>query len=301
MLPAAYILFVLVFGDEPVEELPAPFSSHATWVAMALAFILWGGVRFRRSRRRRDFARQHLTEPWRWDHPWHDEVTDTRLSLLSLLGTLPAVVIGTVCLLPFIVGSGAVVVMDERVAMKVIFGAMSLFCAWALYAIWNAESEALHRWLIRLRYGRMRLRLPTLPLALGTRPQVELVVAKELPHLSRVRVTLRRVRGRLERRGSGKKRRTVTLRDIEYQEGQDVRFDALGPGRGLRFELELPSPEPQASTVMGDTAWRHWEVQITAEVPGADLDTTFVVPVYEVPPEATLWRRERASVLTRAG
>jgi hypothetical protein len=292
---------VLLFGDEPVEELPAPLSSHATWVAMALAFILWGVVRIRRSLRRRDFARRYLEEPWRWDHPWRDEVTDTRLSVLSLLGTLPTPVILTVCLLPFIIMGAVGVIQASEVFLKAISGGVCLLTAFFLRAAWRAHAEDLHRWLVRLRYGRMLLRLPSLPLALGTRPQVDLVVAKDLTHLSRVRVTLRRVRGRLESRGSGKQRRTVTLRDIEYQHNQDIRFDALGPGHGLRFQLKLPPPKPQTSTVMGDSAWRHWEVQVTAEVPRGGPGHHLRGARVRGPPEATLWRREPTSARTRAG
>jgi hypothetical protein len=247
---------------------------------MALCFILWGVVRFRRSRRRRDFARQHLHEPWRWDHPWRMEVADSRLSLLSLLGTLPGPLILTVSLAAFIVLGAVGVFLAHGFPVKLLSGGVCLLCAWFLQAALRSHSEDLHRWLVRLRYGRMHLRLPTVPLALGTRPQVELAVRRDLPHLSRVTVTLRRVRGRRESRGTGKQRRTVTLRDVEYERTQNIGFDALGPGSGLRFGLELPPPGPDTTTVMGAQAWRHWEVQLTAEVPGADLDTTFVVPVY---------------------
>ena len=69
------------------------------------------------------------------------------------------------------------------------------------------------------------------------------------------------------------------LRDVEYERIQEVGMDGLGPGRGLHLTLELPPPEPAASTVL-DIDSRRWELQITCEAPGVDLETTFLLPVY---------------------
>ncbi len=88
-----------------------------------------------------------------------------------------------------------------------------------------------------------------------------------------------RLRRSLRARDFAHRGKVEYLRDVEYEHVQEVGSDALGPGRSLRLTLELPPPEPAASTRLGPSP-RRWELRLTSEVPGVDLDTTFVLPIY---------------------
>jgi hypothetical protein len=135
------------------------------------------------------------------------------------------------------------------------------------------------RWDTLRRFGHLILRLPRAPLELGTHPEVELVVERELTNLSRFQVTLRQVRLHRETRGSGKKRRTVTIRKIEFEQGQELSVEAVGPGRNLPFSFELPAPELVDAFEYLGRAERRWELRLVSKDPKASLDVTFLLPV----------------------
>jgi hypothetical protein len=79
LLAGIYGVGLLVFGQSWRAELLQLDPGHE-WrvltgaVAVVGCLVLGGWVRLRRSLRARDFARRHLSEPWRWDHPWREEV-----------------------------------------------------------------------------------------------------------------------------------------------------------------------------------------------------------------------------------
>jgi hypothetical protein len=124
----------------------------------------------------------------------------------------------------------------------------------SLLATWKQHVEYLRRCFIRLRYGRMHLRLPTI-----------VMPARHTP------VRLFTV-GETTGQGGPPPRRRVRARP-------GGGHGWAGPGRGLHLTLELPPPEPAASTVL-DIDSRRWELQITCEAPGVDLETTFLFPIY---------------------
>ena len=105
-----------------------------------------------------------------------------------------------------------------------------------------------------------------------------------------VRVTLRRVRERKVVRHSNGKRRTQTVRAVEYEHTHQEDAQALRDGKPLPIKLNVPKVKPEDSTALSKDSRVLWELQLTSDVPGVDLDTTFIVPVYAVrkgpPPKA---------------
>jgi hypothetical protein len=83
-------------------------------------------------------------------------------------------------------------------------------------------------------------------------------------------------------RHSNGKSRTRTVRDVEYERTQQVNAQALREGKPLPIKLNVPKVKPEDSTALSKEPRVLWELQLTSDVPGVDLDTTFVVPVYAV-------------------
>lgn len=227
------------------------------------------------------FSQKHPHEPWLWDSAWRRELKDEQLA--RLLGQVPELLGIGIMLVVF---NGAVLagVLVEEHPHTGLYLFAALVLGFDCVLFWMKVRPFARDVLALLRYGRTRLHIPAIPLALGGSVQVELEVPRGLAGLTEVRAVLRHVRERREqqRRGSGSRRRTVTVtvRDIHYERDQKV---DLGPKeRGtLVVELNLPK-QPGAGTVLSAAPRRLWELQLTSEVPGLDLDITFVLPVYAV-------------------
>jgi hypothetical protein len=267
------------------EQAVALESGRPSWVTPeSIAFILLGvavvvGVPLvRHVMRHSALVARHPHEPWIWDHSWKQELVDEQPS--TLLSQLPGVVFGVFLLAFFtllvFVGGGnedPVVIAFLRVLFVLADGAF----AWWVLIPYARQVLAL------LRFGRMRLCLPGIPLPLGSRSQVLLVARSSLTQLQHVSVTLRRVRERKEKRRSSKgKTRTVTVRDVEYTRTHEVDAQPLRDGKPLPIEIRPPRAGPKDSTVLSTTPRVLWELQLTSDVPGVDLDATFILPVYAV-------------------
>jgi hypothetical protein len=106
------------------------------------------------------------------------------------------------------------------------------------------------------------------------------VARPSLAQLSSVRVTLRRLREREV--GTGKKRRTI--RELEYEKVQTVKAAVLREGKNLPVAFNLPPVAAGNSTALSSDPRCFWELQLVSEVPGVDLDATFLIPVYAAVP-----------------
>lgn len=254
-----------------------PFYLLMVAVAVTLGGLV-GGLLYLRLR---SVSSKHPFEPWLWDYPWRRELKDEQLA--RLLGHVPhqLVVVILAVLFNGIVLAGFSV--EEHPPEWLYFLAVVVLAGDAV-VFWRVVRPFLRDVLALLRYGRTRLRLPGIPLALGSRVQVELEVPRGLARLTQVRAVLRHVRERQEkqRRGTGSRRRTVTVtvRDIDYERVQQVDLGQKENGNVV-LTLELPT-NPGAGSVLSASPRRLWELQLTSEVPGLDLDVTFVLPVYAV-------------------
>lgn len=259
-----------------------PPNAYPAYLLMGAVTVTLGGlVGGLLYLRLRSFSGKHPHQPWLWDSTWRRELKDEQLT--RLLGHVPEQLGIGIMLALF----NAIVLVgfheeEHPPTGLYLFGVFVLGLDCVLF--WLKVRPFARDVLALLRYGRTRLHLPAIPLALGSRVQVELEVPRGLAGLTEVRAVLRHVRERYEkqRRGTGSRRRTVTVkvRDIHYERVQKV---DLGPKeRGtLVVELNLPK-KLEAGTVLSASPRRLWELQLTSEVPGLDLDVTFVLPVYAV-------------------
>lgn len=244
-----------------------------------LGGLLWVAVKVIRGQQRSSLARSQPHAPWHWDHPWQRDLSDdqdTRAvgSTLALLFFGPGLlftnvafiwgfVIGKTPLSEFLMGGATLLLVDVCLAQMLVL-------------------PASRNILRRLRFGRSRLRLPGIPLALGTRVPLEWVGPPAVAELPSVTVTLRRIQERLVTTGRGKDQRTRIVRDTKYERSQKVETGTLRDTGRLSFTLDLPPPAPNLTTVLSPPR-RFWELQITARRrSGLDLDVTFLLPVYDV-------------------
>jgi hypothetical protein len=243
-----------------------------------LAVLLAGSVVLvRRALRQMALKERHPHEPWLWDHSWRHELIDEQLSNVLLGLPIFGFLSLLLALFTFAVFTGRV---EDDPLNLTVYRVVLVIAGGAF--VWTMLIPYARQVLALLRFGRMRLCLPGIPLALGSRCQVLLVARRSLAPLQHLRVTLRRVREREEVRGSGKNKKRVTVRDVEYERAHQVDAQALRDGKPLPIQLNVPRAKLEDSTVLSQAPRCHWELQLTSEVPGVDLDTTFILPVYAV-------------------
>lgn len=243
-------------------------------VAVALVFLLaamslgrWG-YRFMLSKKR-------PSEPWLWDRTWRRELIDQQLGQVVARWIFGSPFLGFLVLLHYI--AYTTTFSQGHVAASIFLALFILLFDTILFT--QLVKPAALETLALLRFGRMRLRLPKVPLELGSRCKVHLVARPGLTSLPEVKVQLRRKRQwSVLPRSSKSGIRTFT--DAEYTHTQTVSAEALREGRDLAIPLELPEGGPEHSTVLNAEPHCFWELQLSSEVPGVDLDVTFVLPVY---------------------
>ncbi|MFY0581840.1 hypothetical protein ACN28S_52985 [Cystobacter fuscus] len=108
---------------------------------------------------------------------------------------------------------------------------------------------------------------------------VHLEAQPSLARLSNMKVELRCIREWAETTGSGDDRITQSVTRIEHSHAYTADAAALREGKALALPLELPGG-PEHSTALHASRSCHWELKLSSEVPGANLDITFVLPVY---------------------
>ncbi|MGB5425397.1 MAG: DUF3592 domain-containing protein [Gammaproteobacteria bacterium] len=78
-------------------------------------------------------------------------------------------------------------------------------------------------------------------------------------------------------RRSGKSRQTV--RDVKWQDEQLAEVHAGMYGTRLHFLFHPPGDLPESSE--GGDSWNEWRVQISASLPGTDLERSWDIPVFK--------------------
>ena len=63
---------------------------------------------------------------------------------------------------------------------------------------------------------------------------------------------------------------------LEYEKVHTVKAAALRDGKNLPIAFTLPPVAPGNSTALSSDPRCLWELQLTSEVPGVDLDATFL-------------------------
>jgi hypothetical protein len=274
-------------------ELQNPFPlqrplSEVLWHANTLfvgtvALTLVGVAQWVRWRRLVAISRQHPFEPWRWEFPPGLELVDEQLALVS--NNVAGVLFLGLVLLFF---HGALVLAafqeDMPVAVPLLFGGILLLTDVVLFR--KVVLPTFTGLFALLRYGRTRLRLSQLPLLPGTEQVVELIMPRGRAQLGLVRAVLRRVRERRVTSGTGKNRSSEKVRRTEFTLPVRVNAEPQEGENSFSFVLKVPPVERKDSTDLSGSYRCIWELQINSDVPGLDLDVTFVLPVYWVAEDA---------------
>jgi hypothetical protein len=248
----------------------APLSVLGVLVFLCALFSLgrWG-LRFMRSK-------QHPYEPWLWEQTWRSELHDQKLGQLVVAWPIGLFILAFLSVMHWLLYKEAF--SQGHVLPGTLLGLVLLVFDATIFV--NVLWPTVLATLALLRFGQMRLLLPGIPLELGTRCQVHLEARPSLAHLSDVKVELQRVREWEETTGSGDNQLTQTVIHVEHSQAYTVDAAALREGRALALPLELPGGGPEHSTALHASRRCHWELKLSSEVPGVDLDITFVLPVY---------------------
>lgn len=217
------------------------------------------------------------SEPWLWDHPWSSALPDRQWVHLWEAWSIALFLL----LLPLVFH--VLIYRDNFSQGRVGRGVLStviLLLVDAAIVYWVAR-PALRKTQALLRFGRMHLRLPQVPLSLGARYQLDLMARPTLVSLREVKVELRRVRAWRVSSGHGNKKSTRMVTEVEFRQEQTVDAAPLRSGRDLPLDVEFPTSSAEDSTVLHGARRCYWELQLTSDVPGVNLDTTFVLPVYD--------------------
>jgi len=266
--PYFFLVFHSLLGLFHPEE--AWWRVWPLWFAVGLMLLAsFADVRHWMHRRRQ--FQQHPNEPWLWERSWRRELRPLvrwedylgpLLVILFLLGLTSSVLFS-------LYRFGGLILVSIAVAILLAVGFMA--AAEGLFS-------KLRQMVRELRPGQPSLRLPEIPLALGTRSQLHVVARPGLPAVNTVTVRLRRVRERDERVGSGDQARTKVHRTIEYEREHAVDATALREGRDLPLPLEWPDAGADNSTVWRGPLRCFWDLQLIFD--GSDSSSTYRLPVY---------------------
>ncbi|WNG21244.1 hypothetical protein [Cystobacter fuscus] len=221
-------------------------------------------------------SQKHPYEPWLWDHSWRRELYDQRLTQLLVSWPVSLILLAILAVVHWLLYSQAF--SRGHVLPGAMLGLVLL--AFDVIIFTRVLGPTVRATLALLRSGRMRLHLPGVPLELGSQCQVHLEARPSLAHLSNVKVELRCIREWAETTGSGDSQCTQSVIHIAHSHAYTVDAAALREGKALALPLELSEGGPEHSTALHAARSCHWELKLSSEVSGADLDITFVLPVY---------------------
>lgn len=269
-------LIVSLIAEGPSKLLA---SIPPLWLGVLGLAALLISADVRSWRRLRRLARAHRDEPWIWDRSWRRELLAENLRQV-LKRLAPALLM--LAILSGVLARGAQMLYLPGMPW-VSLGMVGLILAGNGLVLWS-EREKLRPLLSWIHFGRPRLRVPQVPLKLGTRCQLRLVVPPSArPNFARVaeaKAELRRVRQWSKSSGHGDERRSHTIRRTEYTHEQPLDVSALGVGKELVIELKLPEAGAANTSVLHGKVQCFWELHLTGDAPGRKLELCYLLPAY---------------------
>jgi hypothetical protein len=247
-------------------------AQEARWVLLADGLLLLVALAdLWHWRQRRRLFQQHPREPWRWETSWKPELRPW-VSWGDYVGPLCA------ALFLVLVGTAVLESLYRIVGPPFMLLALLGVLAAVGYS-WARHPPSLWKKLRReLRPGQPRLRLASIPLALGTPGQVHVVSRPGLPPVDTVTVRLTRTRERREWSRTGGKSKLKVHRTLEYEHSQTVDAKALREHRDLGLLLELSMAQRQHTTVWHGMDRCFWDLELSFD--GSDLRSRYRLPVY---------------------
>jgi hypothetical protein len=234
--------------------------------------LLWGviwGARTSIDEARR--AEEHPDLPWMQRADWAAGVIkcDTRVVAIALLvfgGLWMAISMPVLFFVPEAVADG-----EYMALIALIFPVIGV-------GLLGAAFIKLARW---RKYGSSELHLTRTPGVIGGYIEGEVRVPRALELVTEVHATLKCEHSRTT--GSGKNKSTTKTTVWETTQvltpaSDSLRFGAEA-GR-IPFRIFIPHGHPQSDLEKPDSGSHEWTLRLKAEVPGIDLDATFIVPVF---------------------
>ena len=192
----------------------------------------------------------------------------------------------------------------------------NLFGAALVYALWSQGWESfpvLLRWLLvafiamgvpillaalvytaRIaRFRNLRLELDPFPGSIGGQVggTIDLPVRRGVD--IDARVTLHCIRSYMRGSGENRSRRE----DVVWSAQAPPALERSGTGTRLAFTFDVPDedlPESELEDIREPEDYHYWSIHVAGDLPGADLDQTFEVPVFRVEPALTASRQHTA-------
>jgi hypothetical protein len=122
-------------------------------------------------------------------------------------------------------------------------------------------------------FGAAPLSLDPFPGSIGGDVGGSIRVNQRLPHNAQAEVILSCVY--VYSRRSGKSRETV--RDVKWQDRQQVRIEAAAQDSLIRFRFAVPDNLP--SSEVKAMPYYEWTVEVSSDLPGVDLERSYTLPV----------------------
>lgn len=206
-------------------------------------------------------------EPWTWDHPWREDWMPP-----DYTGGGGAV-LGRVAFLALI-GLFNVAWLSGSWVFRAIIVLLDLFALLIVY-------DTLHKIYQWVRFRRPVVIWETLPAFLGSQLRGRVAFARGVRAAGPPRLTLRCVRDEWITTGSGKNRRNQLEPHAIYRQTIEIPLPGA-PGEALDvidFAFDLPTDQPGTDLSKGEAVY--WQVLVDVPLPGPNLDTVFLAPVYQ--------------------
>ena len=240
-----------------------PIGFCSIFIIVGLVAALQGAVRVAARARRKRLAAAHPGEPWYSDYPWKPEGERER-PMKAIGGMLVFLFVVSVMMSPF---------------HYWLFAAGGPAPLWILVGLVDALLLAALgyvglRVVRKIRYGRSFIRYERFPFFLGEHLDVRVGAGRPLPPAAPITATLRFVEERLRVPGN-------TPGTTYYQlwaEQKTLDSSGYDPRQGIRVEFSLPAGD--YVDALSALYARFWQLQMHADVPGADYDESFFLPVY---------------------
>ena len=206
-------------------------------------------------------------EPWTWDHPWREDWMPP-----DYRGGGSGTVLGRVAFLALIGMFNVAWFSGSWVFRAVII----LFDLLGLLILYDSFQK-LYQW---LRFRRPVVIWETLPAFLGSPLRGKVAFARAVRAAGPPRLTLRCVRDEWIESGTGKNRRTNLEPRSIYRQTIEIPLAGL-PGEPLDaidFAFDVPSDLPGTDLSLSEAVY--WQVLVNIPLPGPNVETVFLAPVY---------------------
>ncbi|OWY71736.1 hypothetical protein B7486_08695 [cyanobacterium TDX16] len=227
-----------------------------------------GGVL--RQRWSRKMKLRYGDELWRSDHKWNEHCArdmQARGVRQMLFGMLFMIIFAA----PFNFFIYASLKEGSKVGL--VFGCINFFVA--VYGM--IFFYRLARW---MKYGTGQVRFRKCPYYLGEKLELDYVPARKLSNVTKLTCTLRCIREAYITTQSGGDTTTTIVSSALYEQTLDIAGDAAASSYDRSIPLAFDVPADAPPTCLIEAPPTYWQLQVSAETPGVNLNSSFLLPVY---------------------